>query len=77
MGKRRVVVDLYEEITIQSAFHTAEIEVDVDEAKDTLGAIETKAIVVAKGNLPDHIKERIDDPTDPLTIAKVDGKMRL
>lgn len=77
MAKRRVVVDLYEVVVVQNHFHTAEIEVEVDDAKDTLQTIETTALTDAKAKLPEHIKERIDDPNDSLTIDKVSGRMRL
>ena len=77
MAKRRFVIDLYEEVTVQNHFHTAEIEVDIDEAKDTLGVIESKVLVDAKNNLPEHIQERVDDTNDELTIDKINGKMRL
>lgn len=77
MAKRRVVIDLYEEVMVLNHFHTAEIEIDVDDAKDTLGVIESKALVDAKSNLPEHIQKRVDDSNDELTIDKINGKMRL
>lgn len=78
MGKRKVVIELLEEVTSFNTLHIAEVEIDVDESKDTLGDIETKANAeIHKVALPEHIDKRVKDDNDPLTVDKIQGRMRL